>query len=372
MKVLVITNYLGNFGGLGRYSKEVVSAQRSMGLDVDVLSEAKSPLTNYEYPLLRKVFNKKKPEVLKNVLWNIRQTRKFSKPYDIIHAHDGWPYAVYGYFAVLGTNKKLYITGIGTYTIAPLTNSVMGFFLKKAYRKAEMVFCISDYVTNKLRTMVSGVNARTVFMGTTDLPNISEDQVSEYKNKYSIQNHTPIFLTVGDIKHRKGQLDTLKGISLIKDKYPDFLYVMIGTDEDSYYVGKIKEYAKAQNIENNILIISNVYEDQVLSCFYTLADIFLLNSNSEGNHFEGFGLVFLEAAQFGKPVIGSLGCGIESALKDGYNGFLTEQGDPEGIKAKILDILHNKREEFSRNSREFYTHFSWLKTAKSYGDHYLS
>ena len=72
------------------------------------------------------------------------------------------------------------------------------------------------------------------------------------------------------------------------------------------------------------------------------ARLLVLSSISEKSHFEGFGLVYLEANASGLPVIGSLESGAEDAIRDGRTGFLVSQNDSEGIAEAIIKILGNK------------------------------
>lgn len=363
MKVLVITSYLGNKGGLGRYSSQVVKALKMLPIEVVTVTEA---------DLLKKVFGKNKLTTLFNLVVNALKVRKLARDVDVIHAHDGWPYALYGYYAALGTSKKLFITGVGTYSVLPLKDKVRGSLLVRAYNRAHQIFCISDYVKNRIDELCRDARTSTVFMGATPLPKITDNQKRNYESEYNLHGLSPLFLTVGDIKIRKGQLDTLKALSKLKDSYPNFVYVMIGSAGDRYYIDQIISFAREQGLEKNIKIISDVYDDSVLSFFYDRCDIFMLNSNNDNDHFEGFGLVLLEAAQFGKPVIGSKGCGIESAIQNCYNGYLTEQGNHDEIYSRVLDILEKDKNLFSKNSLNFYKNFSWEKTAQSYYEHYTS
>lgn len=371
MKLLIITNYLGNKGGLGRYSSEITKAIMDFPLEVKVLSEAKSTDIKYEFNLLKPVFYLPKWKMAINLIKNLFITRRMAKDFDIIHAHDGWPYAIYALFAVMGTKKKLFITGIGTYGVLPLKKGIRGYLLKKSYMKAKSIFCISDYVKDRISKYCPKANLRTVFMGTTKLPEISDELRSQYFKEYNLKDRFPIILTVGDIKRRKGQLDTLLSLNLIKNKYPNFYYIMVGASDDTYYINQMNDAIEKNSLKDNVRIISNMYDDKILSFFYSSCNIFMLNSNNDHDHFEGFGLVLLEAAQFGKPVIGSRGCGIESALKDCYNGLLANQGDHVDISNKIISILEGDLSGFSENSRDFYKKFSWDITAREYYKDYI-
>ena len=208
-------------------------------------------------------------------------------------------------------------------------------------------------------------NCEVVFLGTTKLSHANVDTINTFKQKYNLQDASPVLLSVGAIKYRKGQLEVVRSLPQLKKKYPNIQYVMIGSDRDSFYVGEINRYAEEHGLENNIIIIPDVHTDSDLAVFYELCDIFILVSNNQGDHFEGFGLVFLEAGQFGKPGIGSFGCGIEDAIKDGYNGYLIPQGDSGAIHDRIGKLLRDY-ETFSNNAIEFQAHFSWDKTIDRY------
>lgn len=365
MRVLFVAKTLEGKGGAGRHAFEIIKTMRNMGISVFALTEK----DERELPYQKNVFCHPKHLNFLGFFVNVLRARRYAKDVEIVHALDFWPYGVYGYFAVLGTNKKLFINGIGTYTIAPFKNRLQSFFLKKAILRSGRVFSISEYTTKKILENISIKNISNIFYGTFKLPVLTLDEVKELKIKYNLLNNYPILLTVGDIKNRKGQMDTLKTINLLKKDYPDVKYVMVGSDEDTYYIQKIKKFADANNLNDNYKIISNMHDDRVLSFFYQICDIFLLNSNNDGDHFEGFGGVLLEAAQFGKPVIGSIDCGIESAIKDGYNGYLTEQGNTQDIYNKILQVLKEKK-QLGENSIRWHKNFSWDKTVSRYIKHY--
>lgn len=367
MKVLIITNYLGNRGGLGRYSREVAMEMRKQNITVKVLSEAKKPSEDFEHAVLKPVFKQTKIRQIIHIISNSLQVRRASRNFNIIHAHDGWPYAIYGYLAVLGTKKKLFVTGIGSYTIAPLHESgLKKWFLTKSLLRAVKVMCISDYICDLLNQALPHVNSNVVFMGTTKLSRLSTLEMNNYKKEHTVNDQYPIILSVGDIKNRKGQLDTLKALHLIKKDHPNFLYVLIGEDGDTPYRNAILDFAEKNDLQNNIRIISHMYDDKVLSFYYEICTLFALNSNNSKGHFEGFGLVFLEAAQFGKLSVGSSGCGIESAIKDNYTGYLSKQGDHEDIARQIKKIIEKKGNAHPSNAKKFYTGFSWKKTVENY------
>ena len=362
MKVLVITNNINNKSGWGRYSSSIINLYPKFDLDYKIVSEAQNKEQDNELNILSPASS------LLKFISNIIKVRKIAKNFDIIHAFDGWPYSIYGYFSVLGTRKKLFVNGIGTYSVDPFNIKIKAMLLRKAYHKAKQIFCISNYTKKKILEKIKLDHISTVLLGTPDLQPLSDTAIDNYKIKYNISNQHPIFLSVGAIKGRKGQYHSLRAISKLKSKYPNFKYFIIGSDKDKAYIKLIKDFVAKNNITNNVEIISSA-DDKSLAFFYHISDIFLLCSTNKDDYFEGFGLVLLEAAQFGLPVIGSKDCGIEDAVEDGYNGFLARQRDVDDIYNKIEKILLNKQ-TLSNNSKEFAKRFSWHKTVSKYYEYY--
>jgi glycosyltransferase involved in cell wall biosynthesis len=80
---------------------------------------------------------------------------------------------------------------------------------------------------------------------------------------------------------------------------------------------------------------------------------------------EGFGIVFLEAMAFGKPVIGGKHGGTPDVVRDGVTGFLVEYGDVDGLAARILSLLQDEglQKQMGQAGRQYmeenftFTHF---------------
>jgi len=330
MRVLIITNNcVKESGGWGRYSSEVIEHLKKRNIDVGVFE-----INNLNFGLFL-------------------SARKAARHCDVVHAMDIWPYALYAYFAVLGTNKKLILSGVGTYSVAPMRKFLQRTLLKIIFKRVLKVVCISDYTRDQIRSYIPNAPVETVLMGLTKLPSVTIEKSSRY----------PLILTVGAVKERKGQLDTFRAVLLLKEKYPNILYVTIGDLSDAKYVSEIRKIGN----EKYIQMLSDI-TDVGLSEWYARADVFCLNANNKKNHFEGFGLAILEAGQFGVPSVGSANCGIESAIEDGVSGYLSQQGDTQDIARKIEEALTLKRSKVIN----FIHKFDWDNTVDTYVAYYQS
>jgi phosphatidyl-myo-inositol dimannoside synthase len=352
MSILVITGTTAPQSGLGRYSKEVIDELRRQGEEVTVLAiagqrEVSLEQTTGVMALIRNAF----------------RARRASRGVKIVHAFDAWPFALYGLYAVLGSKKKLFINGVGTYSVPPPRFGFKRALLLAAYRKARHIFFISAYTQKRVCERLPFVPPRSiVHLATTSLPDPNIDATS-LKEKYGISRAARVILTVGEVKDRKGQLDTLKAVLKLRETRPELVYVVVGEAPKTGYVDAL--IGEASTDPGALVIVRDASGDADLSAWYQAADVFVLSSNKEDDHFEGFGLVFLEAAQFGVPGVGTKECGIEDAIEDKVSGVLVPQRDSRLIAAAIEIILAD-RERFSDGARAFAKKFSWHMTVEAY------
>lgn len=365
MKVLIITGTLQERSGIGRYSRGVARNLQKAGVEVIVFCEQEPNDLHIEWHRLLS------SRSLISFLRNVLKARKLARKVDVVHALDAWPFGIYGYASVYGTPKKLFINGVGTYSVAPLHSFWLGPIIRRAYNSAKGIFCISSYVKDRLlQAGVSRGIPTVVHLGSDPLPAPSPEEEAQCRRRFSIvEERFPIILTVGDIKHRKGQLDTLQAVERLKDKYPRILYIVVGTSNPAY-AEKMRAYAASNGLADNLRFVSSI-PDTDLTSLYSISTLIALNSNNNEirHHFEGFGLTLVEGYQFGKPAVGSRGCGIEDAIEDGQTGMLANQGDALDIANKIEKILENL-ESFSQNARMHYAAFDWSKTVAAYIDGY--
>ena len=83
---------------------------------------------------------------------------------------------------------------------------------------------------------------------------------------------------------------------------------------------------------------------------------------------EGFGIVLLEAAASGKPVVAGRSGGVDEAVLDGKTGLLVDATDPEAVAEAVLTLLGDpiRAAEMGRLGRDrAVAEFSWeLVTAR--------
>ncbi len=80
---------------------------------------------------------------------------------------------------------------------------------------------------------------------------------------------------------------------------------------------------------------------------------------------EGFGLVYLEAAAHGLPIIAHRIGGVAEAVSHGENGILVEPGDQAELTAAFATLIQDRerREKMGRNGKKWARRNTWLQSA---------
>jgi D-inositol-3-phosphate glycosyltransferase len=110
-------------------------------------------------------------------------------------------------------------------------------------------------------------------------------------------------------------------------------------------------------------------EHHRLSTFYRAADVVVVPSRSES-----FGLVALEAAACGVPVVAAAVGGLRTLVDDGVTGYLVESREPAEFAARVDRLLGDPvgAAAMGRAAAELADRFSWSTTAgrlrRLYGD----
>ena len=298
------------------------------------------------------------------LLLELPKIRKIFKECDIIHALDGWPYGVIAALASLGLKKKLIITAIGTGAVQPLYHNFKKFFLTWAYRKTNEFTAVSNNTRREIQKIIPDLKVSVINHG-VDLARIQNVHAGYQKE---IEQYKPYILSVGTLKKRKGFAYAIDAFAGIANRFMSLRYVIVGGGpEHRVLLSKIEHLG----LRNRVQFLSNI-PHEYLSALYQNAEAFMLLSQDDGKDLEGFGLVFLEAAACGLPVVASKDTSAEDAMIDGKTGFLVPQKNPAAAAEMLAFILADRKikESFSKEAIRFANSMTWEKAARNYADLY--
>lgn len=340
MRICLLVHNLNTKDGGGRFSHDLILNLKKSGYEI-------LTLTNFD--------------LLKNPFFNFFKIRKIFKNSDIIHSIDIWPNGFYARLISFGLKKPIVITALGTRSVAPFY-SLHKFPMKWVCNGARLV-AISDYTRSEIKKIVPGLEIEVIPPG-FNLDFWSGDEASES----DAVKYNPYILSVGIFKFRKGYHNSIRAFAVVAKKFEHLNYVIVGQEEESDYVKELKNIIRENNLENRVFFISSGIDDSRLLGFYRNAELFVLTSIEENHHFEGFGIVYLEAAASGLPIVATYDSGATSATKDGYNSILVPQNDPQETADAVIRILSDDtlKIRLKNNSREWVKEFSWDKILKKY------
>jgi phosphatidylinositol alpha-1,6-mannosyltransferase len=142
-----------------------------------------------------------------------------------------------------------------------------------------------------------------------------------------------IVLTVGrwDPSERYKGADTLiSALPAVLIAAPDTFLVLVGDGADR---PRLEQLAQDLGVSERTRFLRDLTKDELFAC-YAGCNLFALPSSGEG-----FGLVFLEAMAYGKPVVGGAHGGIPDVVDDGVTGLLVPPGDVGKLGEVLLSLL---------------------------------
>lgn len=129
-----------------------------------------------------------------------------------------------------------------------------------------------------------------------------------------------LLLSVGRLQRRKGHDVTIQAIHELRTELPDLRYVIAGDGEER---GRLEALVDRLQLRQRIFF-AGIVTDAELPEYYAACDIFLHPNRVDDGDIEGFGIVFLEAAASGRPVIGGNSGGVPEAVEQDRTGLLVD------------------------------------------------
>jgi glycosyltransferase involved in cell wall biosynthesis/GT2 family glycosyltransferase len=162
-------------------------------------------------------------------------------------------------------------------------------------------------------------------------------------------------LFVGRLEERKGADALLAILPDLLDAHPALVAHIVG--DDGILVGDAtlrRRYEDDNAARPEVLARTRFHGPlprEELLAHYAAADVFVAPSK-----YESFGLIFIEAMCFGKPVIAYEVGGAKEILTHGVDGWFAPAGEPHKLAEAIARLVEDRalREEIGRNARRTY------------------
>ncbi|MBA3894648.1 MAG: glycosyltransferase family 4 protein [Gemmatimonadales bacterium] len=169
-------------------------------------------------------------------------------------------------------------------------------------------------------------------------------------------------LSVARLARHKGIDVALRALALLRDRYPDLRYAVVGTGEER---GSLEEEARHLGVGDQVRFLTDV-PDRDLPAIYNCAEVYLGVSRLMEQRVEGFGISLAEASACGVAVVAGRSGGIPEAVRDGETGLLVDAESADAVTEALRLLLDDAalRARFGgAGRRSVETYYNWDRVA---------
>jgi colanic acid/amylovoran biosynthesis glycosyltransferase len=251
----------------------------------------------------------------------------------LIHAHFG----IEGVFAlpVAAELKIPLVTTFHGFDATLETRAMLGspayfrypLMRRKLAHQGDLFLCASSFIRQRLlSTGFPEARTLTHYIG-VDCRAIRPRADSE---------ETPVILHVARLVEVKGTEYLLRAFAALALRYDGVRVVIIG---DGPLRRRLQALAASLGIADRVDFLGALPHADVLSWTRKAAMLVLPGVRTSNGREEGLGMVLLEAAATGVPIIGSRVGGIPECILDDRTGFLVPERDEHALAQRMTELL---------------------------------
>ena len=262
---------------------------------------------------------------------------------------------------LIKTNKKKYCLIHGKEINHPV-NSSQNKRIVKVLNNVEKVIANSEYTKNL--AINNGVNSDKVIVinpGVDPVKELVKKSIDKVESLLKVK--TPRLITVSRFDKRKNHEKVLMALRNLKQLYPDIIYICIGYGDEEE---NLKKLVKELDLTTQVMFFKDISED-LKNALVAKSNIFVMPSIIHKTSVEGFGIAYVEAAQYGIPSLGGKDGGASDAIEHEKTGLVCDGNNLDEIYSSLNSMIENKRYiELGKNAKELSSKFNWSKAIEEY------
>ncbi len=225
----------------------------------------------------------------------------------------------------------------------------LGALLGRVLRGASAVGAVSAYTRRLVEGL--GVPGDRIVMtapGIDPRPFVSASPSPALRERFGLGSG-PVVLSHGRLDPRKGNDVLVRAFADVIRRVPSAKLLITGTGECA---GALETQIVSSGLTGHV-VLGGYVDSADLPALYATCDVFVMASRQIGQNVEGFGIVLLEAAAAGKPVLGGASGGVADALADGETGYLVDPTSPDDLARRLVLLLEDdqRRRELGARGR---------------------
>jgi phosphatidylinositol alpha-1,6-mannosyltransferase len=201
----------------------------------------------------------------------------------------------------------------------------------------DVVTYISDYTRDRLAPALDGRTHLAQLSPGVDVDRFTADaDGAAVRRRYGLGT-APVVVCVSRLVARKGQDVLVAGWPRVLDRFPDARLLLVGGGPAE---ATLRRAVAAGGLEDSVTFTGPV-DGVDLPGHYAAGDVFAMPCRTRrgGLDVEGLGMVFLEAAACGRPVVAGTSGGAPEAVREGVTGHVVDPRSAAAVADTIAGLL---------------------------------
>jgi phosphatidylinositol alpha-1,6-mannosyltransferase len=332
------------------------------GASTDRHGEARGKLTVFKRPLATTQWGLFNPSALLHHLGIAFQLRMHTSRRGVVHCARALPEGVAALLARATGGPRYVCWAHGEDLTTALASREFTLLTRLVYRWAAAALANSHNTAAILASLGVPKNKIHVIYPAVDAERFHPDVDGGRVRRRYARDGDVVLLSVGRLQRRKGHDVAIRAVAALRDELPGLRYVIAG---DGAERARLERLVADNNVADRVFFVG-VVSDNDLPSYYAASDIFLHPNRVDDGDIEGFGIVFLEAAASGKPVIGGDSGGVPEAVERDVTGLLVDGADVDAVAEAIRDLATSesrRRDMGLAGRRRAVDSFSWQRAA---------
>jgi phosphatidylinositol alpha-1,6-mannosyltransferase len=234
-------------------------------------------------------------------------------------------------------------------------------WLRRVTARASRVPVCSAFIGKTVRTAVPDHVPVSVLTPGVDIERFRPDLPTvDIRERLGI-GRRPLVVCVSRLVTRKGQDVLIRGIRRVRRRVPEAALLIVGGGPAETRLRSMAAEAPPASV-----YFAGQVPAEDLPRYYAVGDVFAMPCRNRwsGLEVEGWGIVFVEAAACGRPVIVGDSGGARETLVDGETGFLVDGDDV----AEVADAVARLLEDSSLAGQMGKAGRSWVEHAHTWAE----
>jgi len=197
--------------------------------------------------------------------------------------------------------------------------------------------------------------------GVNPVQKLDEQSLNKVDNL--LRHKSPRLITISRFDKRKNHEKVVMALRNLKQIYPNIIYICIGYGDEEE---NIKKLVEELDLKEQVIFFKDI-KHELKNSLLAKSNVFIMPSIIHKKSIEGFGIAYIEAAQYGIPSIGGVDGGAADAIDHNKNGLICDGNNLDEIYSSINLMLENKKYlEYGKAAKENSVKFNWDKIVEEY------